>query len=227
MNTNTVDIHPQWTEHLQSELERNYMQSLFAFLSLEIANGKMIFPGEKNLFTALNATPLNSVRVVILGQDPYHGPGQAHGLSFSVMPGVKVPPSLRNIYKELELDLGCDIPDHGHLIEWAKQGVLLLNSVLSVEQASAASHQGRGWERFTDRVIEVVDSECENVVFMLWGAYAQKKGRSINQDKHLVLNGPHPSPLSAYHGFFGCGHFSSANEYLRKKLIPQIDWQIR
>jgi len=170
---------------------------------------------------------LKSFTLRVLGQDPYHGPDQAHGLSFSVMPGVKTPPSLRNMFKELNADLGCSIPEHGHLLDWAKQGVLLLNAVLTVEQASAGSHQGKGWECFTDKVIEVINQQCENVVFMLWGAYAQKKGSVINGDRHLVLSAPHPSPLSAHRGFLGCGHFSKANDYLRANNHPAIDWQIR
>lgn len=227
MNLETVDLHPQWRECLYAEFDKPYMQSLFAFLRSEVALGKVIYPQADNLFAALNATPRESVRVVILGQDPYHGPSQAHGLSFSVMPGVNVPPSLRNIYKELQADLGCTVPTHGHLIDWAKQGVLLLNAVLSVEQASAASHQGKGWEHFTDKVINVINTECENVVFMLWGAYAQKKGGAINRDRHLVLTASHPSPLSAHRGFLGCGHFSKANSYLLANDKPEIDWQIR
>ena len=227
MNAKTIDLHPQWLKHLQTEFDQDYMQSLAAFLRAEKAKGNIVYPETKKLFAALNGTPLESVRVVILGQDPYHGPNQAHGLSFSVLPGVKTPPSLRNIYKELAADLGCSIPTHGHLIEWANQGVLLLNAVLSVEQANAGSHQGKGWERFTDRVIDVINTECDNVVFMLWGAYAQKKGRTIDGDRHLVLTAPHPSPLSAHRGFLGCEHFSKTNDYLLSKQLPAIDWQIR
>ncbi len=226
MNTRTVELHPQWLNHLSSEFEQDYMRSLSEFLRAEKARGKTIYPEGKNIFAALNTTPLDSVRVVILGQDPYHGPSQAHGLSFSVMPGVKIPPSLRNMYKELENDLACKIPEHGYLLDWATQGVLLLNAVLSVEQANAGSHQGKGWERFTDKVIEVINAQCKNVVFMLWGSYAQKKGNVIDRQRHLVLTAPHPSPLSAHRGFFGCGHFSKANEYLRAHNKPAIDWQI-
>ncbi len=227
MNLKAADLDTQWLEYLCSEFEHDYFRSLLAFLRLERQSGKIIYPPEASVFKALNVTPLASVRVVILGQDPYHGPNQAHGLSFSVMPGLKVPPSLRNIYKELQLDLGCDVPEHGHLTAWAEQGVLLLNAVLSVEHAEAGSHQGKGWERFTDKVIEVINSECDNVVFMLWGAYAQKKGKMIDRDKHLVLSAPHPSPLSAHRGFFGCGHFSKANDYLLSKHKSAIDWQVR
>ncbi len=226
MNNKTVELHAQWLEHLQPEFEQDYMQSLSAFLRNEKAQGKVIYPEGKNMFAALNTTLLDSVRVVILGQDPYHGPNQAHGLSFSVMPGVKTPPSLRNMYKELETDLGCQIPPHGHLVDWANQGVLLLNSVMSVERANAGSHQGKGWERFTDKVIDVINTQCDNVVFMLWGSYAQKKGGSIDRDKHLVLMAPHPSPLSAHRGFFGCRHFSKANDYLAAKKKPVINWQL-
>ncbi|MFT6407334.1 MAG: uracil-DNA glycosylase [Arenicella sp.] len=222
-----VELDRQWREYLEVELEQDYMQSLCEFLRAEKAQGKQIYPATEKLFAALNATPLNSTRVVILGQDPYHGPNQAHGLSFSVMPKVKAPPSLANIYKELTADLGISPPDHGHLMSWAQQGVLLLNAVLSVEHGNAGSHQGKGWERFTDKVIEVINAECDNVVFMLWGAYAQKKGGSININKHLVLTAPHPSPLSAYRGFLGCRHFSKANDYLENNGKAAIDWQIR
>lgn len=227
MNKNTIDLHFQWLEYLQAEFEQDYMRSLASFLRAEKAQGKIIYPEGKNIFAALDATPPQSVRVVILGQDPYHGPNQAHGLSFSVKPEVKIPPSLRNIYKEIQSDLGLSIPTHGFLGNWASQGVLLLNAVLSVEHGRAASHQGRGWERFTDKVIEVINAHCDKVVFMLWGSYAQKKGSSIDQRKHLVLSAPHPSPLSAHRGFFGCRHFSKANDYLAQHHLPIIDWQIR
>lgn len=227
MNPRTIDLNRQWRAHLESELVQDYMHSLGAFLGEERAQGKIVHPAEQDIFTALNATPLDSVRVVILGQDPYHGPNQAHGLSFSVKPGVKVPPSLRNLFKELQRDLGCEMPGHGYLMDWAKQGVLLLNAVLSVEQGNAGSHQGKGWEKFTDRVVEVIDAECENVVFLLWGASAQQKGESINADKHLILSSSHPSPLSAYRGFLGCGHFSKTNDYLRRHQKNPIDWQVR
>ena len=227
MNPKTSNLHPDWLLHLRDEFEQDYMQQLSRYLKAEKNQGRVIYPESKDMFAALNATPLSSVKLVILGQDPYHGPNQAHGLSFSVLPGVKVPPSLRNMYRELEADLACSIPSHGHLQSWADQGVLLLNAVLSVEQANAGSHQGKGWERFTDRVIELVDSECSNVVFMLWGAYAQKKGASIDTTKHLVLKAPHPSPLSAHRGFFGCGHFSKANDYLKANGYQPIDWQVR
>ena len=174
----------------------------------------------------MNTTPLERVKVVILGQDPYHGPNQAHGLSFSVPPGIAVPPSLKNIYKELNTDVNCSIPNHGHLRSWAEQGVLLLNAVLTVRQGVAASHQGKGWERFTDAVINTVNDHQEQVVFLLWGSYAQKKGQMIDRNKHCVLEAPHPSPLSAHRGFFGCQHFSKANDYLRVAEKSPIDWQI-
>jgi uracil-DNA glycosylase len=178
------------------------------------------------IFNALNSTPLDSVKVVILGQDPYHGPGQAHGLSFSVPRGVPVPPSLQNIYKELESDLGLMPPAHGDLSSWARQGVLLLNAVLTVEAHKAGSHQGQGWEQFTDRVVSVINDTKDGVVFMLWGSYAQKKGAVIDRSRHLVLTAPHPSPLSAYRGFLGCLHFSQCNEYLQSQGTAPIDWRV-
>jgi uracil-DNA glycosylase len=227
MDPKTIKLHPQWLAYLQPEFEKDYFRVLCQFLQAEKSRGSIICPSEENSFAAFNATPLQSVKIVILGQDPYHGPNQAHGLSFSVMPDVKTPPSLRNVYQELRADLDVMAPGHGYLMDWAQQGVLLLNALLSVEQGRAGSHQGKGWERFTDRVIEVIDAECNNVVFMLWGAYAQKKGASINTAKHLVLSAPHPSPLSAYRGFFGCRHFSKANRYLEDNGRAGVDWQIR
>ena len=211
---------------MAGELQRPYMQSLVSFLSAECAAGKAIYPQAENYFAALDHTPTHAVKLVILGQDPYHGEGQAHGLSFSVMPGVPVPPSLKNIYKEQAEDLGIHQPNHGFLMPWAEQGVLLLNAVLSVEKGAAGSHQGKGWEIFTDKIIELLNDECEAVVFMLWGAGAQKKGIKIDRAKHLVLEGPHPSPLSAYRGFFGCKHFSKANEYLEGHGKTPINWQL-
>jgi len=202
------------------------MQQLRAFLLAEKQAGKRIYPSGKELFNAFNHTPLDKVKVVILGQDPYHGEGQAHGLCFSVRPGITVPPSLQNIYKEIQAELGMPIPAHGHLTAWADQGVLLLNSVLSVEAELAASHQGKGWEMFTDRVIEVINREREGVVFMLWGSYAQRKGAIIDARRHCVLKAPHPSPLSAHRGFFGCGHFIAANRYLQDRGITPIDWRL-
>jgi uracil-DNA glycosylase len=222
----SLQLHPQWLDHLEFEFELDYMHQLAEFLGAEKAEGRLVYPSVENVFAALNATPLNSVRVVILGQDPYHAANQAHGLSFSVPEGVPTPPSLRNIYKEVVSDLGGSIPTHGNLIQWANQGVLLLNSVLSVQEGQAASHQGKGWERFTDKIIEILNRESENLIFMLWGAYAQKKGQSIDKQRHLVLSAPHPSPLSAHRGFLGCKHFSQANAYFQSLGQADIDWQI-
>lgn len=224
MPDKTIDLEPSWLAHLALEFEQPYMRDLREFLQRERRAGKRIFPAGKEFFSAFTHTPLDQVKVVILGQDPYHGEEQAHGLCFSVKPGVAVPPSLQNIYKEIHAELGLPIPRHGHLTSWADQGVLLLNSVLSVECARAASHQGKGWERFTDRVIDTVNKGREGVVFMLWGAYAQRKGAIIDTQRHCVLKAPHPSPLSAYRGFFGCGHFAAANDYLRGRGETPIDW---
>lgn len=222
----TVRLESGWLKHLAPEFEQPYMTQLRGFLVAEKQAGKRIFPRGDEFFSALDHTPLDRVKVVILGQDPYHGEGQAHGLCFSVRPGVPVPPSLQNIYKELNDELGLPIPGHGCLTSWADQGVLLLNSVLSVECARAASHRGQGWEQFTDRVVELVNREREGVVFMLWGSYAQKKGAIIDRQKHCVLTAPHPSPLSAHRGFFGCGHFAAANEYLKGRGETPIDWRL-
>jgi len=221
-----LKLAPSWLEGLGNEFEQPYMVKLCAFLAAEQAAGKVIYPSGDELFNAFNYTPLEQVRVVILGQDPYHGPEQAHGLCFSVKPGVPVPPSLRNIYREIQAELGVTMPAHGCLDSWARQGVLLLNSVLSVEQGMAASHQGQGWEQFTDRAIELVNRETESVVFMLWGAYAQRKGAIIDQQRHCVLKAPHPSPLSAHRGFVGCGHFQQANNYLLARGRGTIDWSV-
>lgn len=221
----TVQLDPSWLAHLQPAFEQPHMQALKAFLSQEKAAGKVIYPKGQLIFNALNTTPLNQVKVVILGQDPYHGPGQAHGLSFSVPDGVKPPPSLRNMFKELQQDLAVN-NQTGNLTPWAQQGVLLLNSVLTVEQAQAGSHQNKGWEAFTDQVIHTVSQQCNKVVFMLWGAYAQRKGAQIDANKHLILSAPHPSPLSAHRGFFGCGHFSKANEYLLQHKKTPVEWQL-
>jgi uracil-DNA glycosylase len=217
---------PSWQSKLAPEFEQPYLQNLKTFLRAEKNKKKIIYPHSSNWFHALETTPLDKVKVVILGQDPYHQPGQAHGLCFSVQPGVKIPPSLVNIYKEIETDLGIIPPKHGCLESWATQGVLLLNAVLTVEEAKANAHQGKGWEQFTDKVISLVNEQCEHVVFMLWGSYAQKKGAMINEAKHLVLKAPHPSPLSAYRGFFGCQHFSKANTYLTEHGRSAIDWQL-
>lgn len=219
-----MNLAADWQAYLAEEFDKEYMQSLRDFLVKEKEAKKVIFPHSSDCFNALNETRFADVKVVILGQDPYHGPNQAHGLSFSVKPGVKTPPSLVNIYKELETDLSIPIADHGYLINWARQGVLLLNSVLTVEASKAGSHQKKGWETFTDQIIQLINEHHQGVVFMLWGAYAQKKGRHINRDKHLVLESVHPSPLSAYRGFLGCGHFSKANDYLLGIGKAPIDW---
>lgn len=202
------------------------MQTLKEFLRSEKNAHKVIYPHSSHWFHALEATPLNNVKVVILGQDPYHQAGQAHGLCFSVLPGIKTPPSLVNMYKELETDLKIKPANHGYLESWAKQGVLLLNAVLTVEDSKANAHQGKGWEQFTDKIIETINTECEQVVFLLWGSYSQKKGAIIDSSRHLVLKAPHPSPLSAYRGFFGCRHFSQANGYLRSHNKKPIEWQL-
>lgn len=222
-----IALPPSWLGHLQSEFEQDYMQQLRQFLLQEKQQGKQIYPKGEQIFAAMQAVDFNDVKVVILGQDPYHGEGQAHGLSFSVPIGVQVPPSLQNIYKELAQDLSLPIANHGCLEAWTEQGVLLLNSVLTVEQGLAASHQGRGWERFTDAVIHLLNQKREHMVFMLWGAYAQRKGSQIDAARHCVLKAPHPSPLSAYRGFLGCQHFSQANAYLRAHGKAEIDWQIK
>ncbi len=221
-----LDNAPSWQPWLQPEFDQPYMLSLKQFLQAEKAAHKVIYPHSSNWFHALEATPLDQVKVVIIGQDPYHQPNQAHGLCFSVKPGIRIPPSLVNIYKELKTDLGIEPVNHGYLEHWAKQGVLLLNAVLTVEQSNANAHQGKGWEQFTDRVIQLVNEQCEHVVFMLWGSYAQKKGARIDQSRHLVLKAPHPSPLSAHRGFFGCRHFSQANQWLVEQGREAIDWQL-
>lgn len=219
-----IDLHSSWLAHLQPEFDRPYMRQLKAFLLQEKQAGKFLYPPSKQIFNAFNSTPLDRVKVVILGQDPYHGPDQAHGLCFSVESGVCAPPSLRNILKELQRDLGCPIPTHGCLQSWAEQGVLLLNATLTVERGRAASHQNQGWEVFTDRAIQVVNESCEGVVFLLWGSYAQKKAALLDGRRHLILRSSHPSPLSAYRGFLGCGHFSRANAYLEERDKQPIDW---
>lgn len=225
-----VRLHPSWLEPLQQEFASPYMATLKSFLIAEKGAGKRIFPAGGEWFRALDLTPLEEVRVVILGQDPYHGAGQAHGLCFSVRDGVRVPPSLVNIYKELQSDLGVPPARHGFLEHWARQGVLLLNAVLTVEMGMAASHQGRGWERFTDAVIRLVNQKAEPVVFMLWGSHAQKKAAFVDSvergGRHLVLKAPHPSPLSAHTGFLGCRHFSKANAFLEQHGQRPIDWAL-
>jgi uracil-DNA glycosylase len=221
-----IHLHESWKAPLLPEFQSDYMAQLKAFLVAEKAAGREIFPQGSLWFRALDLTPLDRVRVVILGQDPYHGPGQAHGLCFSVKPGVRPPPSLVNIYKELQSDLGIARPRHGFLEHWADQGVLLLNSVLTVEMAKPASHQGKGWERFTDAVIRLVNAKDEPVVFLLWGAYAQKKAAFVDTSRHLVLKAAHPSPLSAHNGFLGCRHFSQCNAYLEAQGLEPIDWAL-
>lgn len=226
MATQEIRLHRSWLEPLRGEFEQPYMAELKRFLATERERGKQIFPRASEWFRALDLTPLEEVRVVILGQDPYHGPGQAHGLCFSVKDGVRPPPSLVNIYKELESDLGIEPRRHGFLEHWANQGVLLLNSVLTVEMGQAASHRDRGWERFTDRIVEQVNAKDEAVVFMLWGSYAQKKASMVDTSRHLVLRAAHPSPLSAHSGFFGCRHFSRANAFLESRGLAPIDWAL-
>ena len=223
---NTVKLEPSWLNVLGGEFDQPYMQQLREFLVQQKGAGRVIYPPCSQWFSAFNSTPFDQVRVVILGQDPYHGPNQAHGLCFSVKPGVKVPPSLINIYKELQDDLAVQPPAHGCLTSWAEQGVLLLNATLTVEQANAGAHQGKGWERFTDQAIRALNDQRDGIVFLLWGSYAQKKGAFIDQSRHLVLKSVHPSPLSAYRGFLGCKHFSTANNYLQQRGQPAIDWQL-
>lgn len=221
-----IQLHPEWLQELEAEFDQPYMIALKRFLLERKAAGAEIYPPGSLIFNALNSTPPSHVRVVILGQDPYHGPGQAHGLCFSVRPGVRVPPSLLNIFKELHQDIGFDVPSHGCLQSWADHGVLLLNAVLTVEQGRAGAHQGKGWERFTDRVVDVVNNGDRPVVFMLWGSQAQRKGAGIDRNRHLVLTAPHPSPLSAHRGFFGCRHFSRANDWLEEQGMAPVDWRL-
>ncbi len=214
-----------WLSVLQPEFSKPYYKDLYETIKNEYATYR-IYPESKDLFNAFHLTPLSQVKVVIIGQDPYHNAGQAHGLCFSVKPGIDTPPSLVNIYKELQEDLGCYVPDNGYLTKWATQGVLLLNTVLTVRAHQANSHKGIGWETFTDAVIEALNKEDKPIVFLLWGAPAQKKKKMLNNPKHFILEAPHPSPLSAYRGFFGCRHFSKTNEFLISKGITPIDWQI-
>lgn len=223
-----VKIEDSWKEVLRNEFGKAYFQQLKHFLVQEKQAGQTIFPPGKQIFNAFDSTPFDQVKVVIIGQDPYHGPGQAHGLCFSVQPGVAVPPSLVNIYKELADDPQVDfqIPNHGYLQKWAEQGVLLLNATLTVRAHQAGSHQNKGWEKFTDAAIHAINEQKEGIVFMLWGSYAQRKGGFIDTSKHLVLKSPHPSPLSAYRGFFGNRHFSECNAFLKEKGLSAIDWQV-
>lgn len=221
-----IQLHPSWLKVLEAEFQQPYMESLRAFLQTEKRNGKTIYPDGDKIFNALDSTPFEQVKVVILGQDPYHGPNQAHGLCFSVQPDVPLPPSLRNIYKELEADVGFHPPGHGYLQSWAEQGVLLLNATLTVERSKAGSHQGKGWEQFTDAVVARLNEDRDELVFLLWGSYAQRKGEFIDRQRHLVLEAPHPSPFSASRGFFGCRHFSKTNDYLQTHGKPAINWQL-
>jgi len=221
-----IKLESSWLNVVQNEFNQPYMYELQQFLADEKLRGKTLFPPDNQVYYALDRTPFDKVKVVILGQDPYHGPGQAHGLCFSVQPGVAPPPSLVNIYKEMGTDLGLTAPNHGCLSSWADQGVLLLNSVLTVEAHQAGSHQGRGWEKFTDRIIRELESRRENLVFILWGGYARKKGSFINRERHLVIESPHPSPLSSYRGFFGSKPFSRSNEYLQQTGQTEIEWKL-
>lgn len=215
-----------WKDAVGEEKLKPYFQQILQKVHRERLAGKVIYPPQNEVFSAFSLTEFGQVKVVILGQDPYHGPNQAHGLSFSVKPNITPPPSLMNIYKELEQDVGFQIPSHGYLIEWAKQGVLMLNTVLTVEQGKAHSHAQFGWETFTDKVIEQINQYRNNVVFLLWGSHAQKKGQFIDRTRHCVLTAPHPSPLSAYRGFLGCKHFSQANRYLIEHHLVEINWQL-
>lgn len=220
-----IKLEKDWLEILQPEFDQPYMKKLKEFLAAEKDAGKEIFPKGADIFNALNTTRLADIKIVIIGQDPYHGPGQAHGLSFSVPSGVRLPPSLQNIYKEIEAEYGYKMPRDGNLTGWAEQGVLLLNATLTVQNGMAGSHQKKGWEEFTDAIIHAVNDKCENVVFMLWGSYAQKKGAFIDRSKHCILQSVHPSPLSAHRGFLGNGHFKAANDYLESHSKAPVDWQ--
>lgn len=221
-----VKIHESWMPYLKSEFEQDYMKELKAFLKKQYDAKKVIYPHTSNYFTALNLTPFDEIKCVVVGQDPYHGPGQAHGLCFSVQKGVEFPPSLKNIFQELKSDLGIAPPEDGDLTKWAKSGVLLLNSVLTVEKGRAGSHAARGWERFTDKVISVLNENRKGIVYILWGAYAQKKGAFIDRKNNLVIESPHPSPLSSYRGFFGSKPFSKTNQYLKDQGEKPIDWSL-
>jgi uracil-DNA glycosylase len=221
-----VKLEPSWKDRIGDYLSRPDMQALSDFLRTEKQAGKVIYPPGPEIFSAFDHTPFDAVRVVILGQDPYHGPNQAHGLCFSVRPGIQTPPSLQNIFKEIQRDLGFRAPDHGCLTPWADRGVLLLNATLTVQQGMAGSHQGKGWEGFTDAAIDALNREREGLVFMLWGSYAQKKGQLIDGSRHCVLRSVHPSPLSAHRGFIGCGHFSAANQYLESRGVAPVDWSL-
>ncbi len=221
-----IQLESGWLAQVGEEFDKPYMKALKAFLTEEKKQGKVVFPTGSNIFNALNTTPFDKVKVVILGQDPYHGPGQAHGLCFSVLPGVRFPPSLLNIFKEIHAELNLPMPSHGCLQAWAEQGVLLLNATLTVEQGKAGSHQGKGWESFTDAIVHKLNEKREGLVFLLWGSYAQKKGSFIDQKRHTVFKSPHPSPLSAHRGFLGNGHFVKANDALIARGEKEIDWSV-
>lgn len=226
MTTEKIQLDPEWKAALAEEFEKPYMKELRSFLEQEAIKGKKIYPLGSDIFNAFNHTPLSKVKVVVLGQDPYHGPGQAHGLCFSVQPGVRPPPSLQNIFKEMKEDLGLPIPPQGDLTPWADQGVLLLNTVLTVEEGQAASHRNKGWEKFTDRVIQVLSARENPIIFLLWGKFAHDKASMIRVPPHKILKAPHPSPLSAYTGYFGSKPFSKTNEILRSLGNSAIDWSL-
>jgi uracil-DNA glycosylase len=226
LNQAPIQLHEEWFALLSNEFEQPYMHQLRAFIQKQLQQKKTIYPHGKEFFSALNETPFSKVKVVIVGQDPYHGPQQAHGMSFSVRPGILPPPSLQNIFKEINRDLHLPIPHHGYLLHWARQGVLLLNAVLSVEAYKANSHQHQGWELFTDAIIRTLNEKRRHLVFLLWGKAAQEKGQSIHPQNHLILKSVHPSPLSAYRGFLGCGHFSKTNHYLQSLGYSPIDWSL-
>lgn len=221
-----IKLEASWKKRLEEEFDKPYMTQLKQFLLEQKKKGKTVYPPGPKIFSAFDETPFEKVKVVLLGQDPYHGPGQAHGLAFSVQPGVRFPPSLRNILKELKDDLGCEIPKNGNLDKWADEGVLLLNAVLTVEAGKAGSHQGKGWEQFTDAAIRHLNEEKKNLVFILWGSYAQKKAAFVDKKKHLILKTVHPSPLSSHRGFFGSKPFSKTNKYLESHGIKPIDWSL-
>jgi len=227
MDTDTIDTtQTTWQTSLAAEKQKPYFQKILQFLKDEKAHGKIIYPQQSDIFNAIRFTPLAETKVVILGQDPYHGPNQAYGLCFSVRPGVPAPPSLQNIFKELNSDLQVPTPNHGCLEKWARQGVLLLNTVLTVEAGKAHSHAKIGWEIFTDKVIQILDAEQQDLIFLLWGSHAQSKQNLIDPRKHYIIKAPHPSPLSAHRGFLGCKHFSKTNELLKKFGKPPIDWRV-
>jgi len=226
MAQQNIKLDESWLQVVGAEFDKDYMKSLKAFLREQKQLGRTVYPEGGNIFNALNTTSFDKVKVVILGQDPYHGPGQAHGLCFSVLPGVALPPSLKNIFKELQQQYDLPMPQHGCLQSWAEQGVLLLNATLTVEQGQAGAHQGKGWETFTDAVVHALNERRDGLVFLLWGSYAQKKGSFIDASRHQVFTSPHPSPLSAHRGFFGNGHFVKTNQYLRQHGKAEIDWSV-